>query len=135
MPAVTPPLSPSPLVAAGRPLTLAVLWGLFMLTSLPLLAGLVQGQATGVERQVLYACATAFLLGMVWRGSIWAWRLTVSFGMVAGFLVFILGMLSGTWVISGVGLGYLVLATALVGTASIRAFLDSRWAARSGRRL
>nr|WP_255639548.1 hypothetical protein [Deinococcus betulae] len=106
-----------------------------MLTSLPLLAGLVQGQATGVERQVLYACATAFLLGMVWRGSIWAWRLTVSFGMVAGFLVFILGMLSGTWVISGVGLGYLVLATALVGTASVRAFLDSRWAARSGRRL
>ncbi|WP_229784413.1 hypothetical protein [Deinococcus radiotolerans] len=124
---------------AGRVPTLAVLVSLFGLTVLPFLAGLVQGQTEGAGREVLYATGTAFLLGMVWRGSVWAWRLTVSFGMLAGFLVFIVGMLAGSaswrgWVVSVAGLGYLLLCTALVGTPSIRAFLDSRWAQRSGRR-
>ncbi|WP_328774658.1 hypothetical protein [Deinococcus aquaedulcis] len=122
-------------LAQGRTLTLATLWALFLLTVLPFVAGLVQGQTEGALRQSLYALATAFLLGMVWRGSTWAWRLTVSFGMVAGLLVFVVGMLAGGaswrgWMVSVAGLGYLVLATALVGTPSIRAFLDSRWAAR-----
>ncbi|PTA69865.1 hypothetical protein C8263_00820 [Deinococcus arcticus] len=122
-------------LAQGRSLTLATLWALFLLSVLPSVAGLVQGQTGDLLRQALYAGATAFLLGMVWRGSVWAWRLTVSFGMLAGLLVFVVGMLAGGsswrgWVVSVAGLGYLVLATALVGTPSIRAFLDRRWAAR-----
>lgn len=135
--------TPSPhdpaLAEAGRVPTLAVLVTLFGLTVLPFLAGLLQGQTAGVLREMLYAAATAFLLHMVWRGSVWAWRLTISFGMLAGFLVFIVGMLAGSaswrgWIVSLAGLGYLLLCTALVGTPSIRAFLDSRWAQRSGRR-
>lgn len=135
--------TPSPhdpaLAEAGRVPTLAVLVTLFGLTVLPFVAGLLQGQTAGVLREVLYAAATAFLLHMVWRGSVWAWRLTISFGMLAGFLVFIVGMLAGSaswrgWIVSLAGVGYLLLCTALVGTPSIRAFLDSRWAQRSGRR-
>lgn len=138
---VPPPASPfdPALAEAGRVPTLAVLVSLFGLTVLPFLAGLIQGQTEGILRELIYAAGTAFLLSMVWRGSVWAWRLTLSFGMLAGFLVFIVGMLAGSaswrgWIVSLAGVGYLLLCTALVGTPSIRAFLDSRWAQRSGRR-
>lgn len=130
---------PDPALAeSGRVPTLAVLCTLFMLTVLPFLAGLVQGQTVGTARQIVYACGTAFLLHMVWRGSIWAWRLTISFGMLAGLLVFVVGMLAGSaswrgWLVSAAGVGYLLLCTALVGTPGIRAFLDARWAQRSAR--
>lgn len=124
---------------AGRTPTLAVLVGIFMVTVTPFVAGLVQGQTADWGRNVLYAVATAALLYSVWRGSVWAWRLTVGLCMVAGLLVFVVGMLAGSvawqgWVVSGAGLAYLLLGTALVGTAVIRAFLDSRWEAR-GRQL
>ncbi|GAA5446779.1 hypothetical protein Ddep01_00524 [Deinococcus depolymerans] len=110
-----------------------------MTSSLPFVASLVQGRAQNVGQGVLSMCLTVFLLGMVWRGSVLAWRLTVGFSFVAGLLVFIVGMLTGTaawqgWVVSAAGLVYLILGTALVGTASIRAFLDSRWEARSAAR-
>lgn len=144
-PRTGPPAEPGPsplstpdaaLAQAGRVPTLAVLMALLMTSATPFLAGLLQGQTQNLGRNVLYTCLTVFLLGMVWRGSVWAWRLTVSFSMAAGLLVFIVGMLAGTaawqgWLVSGAGLVYLLLGTALVGTASIRAFLDSRWAARS----
>lgn len=124
---------------AGRTPTLAVLVGIFMVTITPFVAGLVQGQTADWLRNLLYAFATAVLLYNVWRGSVWAWRLTVGFCMVAGLVVFVIGMLAGSvawqgWVVSGAGLAYLLLGTALVGTAVIRAFLDARWAAR-GRQL
>jgi hypothetical protein len=124
---------------AGRTPTLAVLVGIFMVTITPFVAGLVQGQTADWTRNLLYAIATGVLLFNVWRGSVWAWRLTVGFCMVAGLVVFVVGMLAGSvawqgWVVSGAGVVYLLLGTALVGTAVIRAFLDSRWAAR-GRQL
>ncbi|WP_291427968.1 hypothetical protein [Deinococcus sp.] len=130
------PAPDAALAQAGRVPTLAVLMGLLMTSSTPFLAGLLQGQTQNLGRNVLYTCLTVFLLGMVWRGSVWAWRLTVGFSMVAGLLVFIVGMLAGSvawqgWLVSGAGLVYLLLGTALVGTASIRAFLNSRWAART----
>lgn len=86
---------------------------------------------------MLYAAATAVLLGQVWRGSVWAWRLTVGFGVLAGLLVFVAGMLAAVgswqgWVISLAGVAFLVLALCLVSVPGIRAFLDSRWAARRG---
>ncbi|MFC6666281.1 hypothetical protein ACFP9V_13635 [Deinococcus radiopugnans] len=116
-----------------------MLLGIFMVTITPFVAGLVQGQTADWLRNLLYAFATAVLLYNVWRGSVWAWRLTVGFCMVAGLVVFVIGMLAGSvawqgWVVSGAGLAYLLLGTALVGTAVIRAFLDARWAAR-GRQL
>ncbi|CAM3285958.1 hypothetical protein DESA109040_06640 [Deinococcus saxicola] len=124
---------------AGRTPTLAVLIGIFMVSVTPFVAGLVQGQTEGWVRDLLYAVATAVLLHGVWRGSVWAWRLTVGFCMVAGLVIFVVGMLAGSvawqgWIVSGAGLAFLLLGTALVGTAVIRAFLDSRWAQR-GRRL
>ncbi|GHG17598.1 hypothetical protein CBQ26_05620 [Deinococcus indicus] len=148
-PSVTPtpdrppaaPVSPfdPALAQAGRVPTLVVLMGLLMTSSLPFVASLVQGRAQNVAQGVLSMCLTVFLLGMVWRGSVLAWRLTIGLAMLAGLLVFVVGMLTGTtawqgWVVSGAGLVYLGLGTALVGTPSIRAFLDSRWAARSAAR-
>lgn len=132
------PFDPA-LAQAGRVPTLVVLMGLLMVSSLPFVASLAQGRAQNVTQGVLSMCLTVFLLGMVWRGSVLAWRLTVGLAMVAGLLVFIVGMLTGTtawqgWVVSGAGLAYLGLGTALVGTPSIRAFLDSRWAARRAAR-
>ncbi|CAM3835883.1 hypothetical protein [Deinococcus frigens] len=120
---------------AGRAPTLAVLTGIFMVSVTPFVAGLVQGQTADWGRNLLYAVATAALLYGVWRGSVWAWRLTVGMCMVAGLVIFVVGMLAGSvawqgWVVSGAGLAFLLLGTALVGTAVIRAFLDSRWAAR-----
>ncbi|OLV20077.1 hypothetical protein [Deinococcus marmoris] len=120
---------------AGRTPTLAVLVGIFMVSVTPFVAGLVQGQTEGWGRDLLYAVATAALLFNVWRGSVWAWRLTVGMCMLAGLVIFVVGMLAGSvawqgWIVSGAGLVFLLLGTALVGTAVIRAFLDSRWEAR-----
>lgn len=136
---VPSPFDPA-LAQAGRVPTLAVLAGLFMLATTPFFGHLLQGNADNLARNVLYAAATAALLGQVWRGSVWAWRLTVAFSMVAGLLVFVVGMLAGVsnwqgWVISLAGLGFLGLGTCLVGVPAIRAFLDSRWAGRGGSRV
>lgn len=132
--------SPSPslptLAERGRVPTLAVLLCIFMLTVTPFLGGLIQGQTANLARNILYACATAVLLGQVWRGSVWAWRITLSLCMAAGLLVFIVGMLAGSvswqgWVISVAGIAFLLLGTALVATPAIRAFLDTRWLSRT----
>lgn len=134
-----PPQSPSdPALAAGRTATLAVLAGLFMLATTPFLGRLVQGQTDHLFRNVAYALATALLLWQVWRGSVWAWRLTVGFSVFSGLLVFVVGMLAGVsnwqgWIISAAGLGFMVLGLCLVAVPGIRAFLDSRWAARPRR--
>ncbi|WP_309573180.1 hypothetical protein [Deinococcus sp.] len=122
---------------AGRIPTLAVLLGLYAVSVTPSLGALLHGQTANLASSVATACGTALLLGLVWRGHVWAWRVTVGLSMVAGLLVFVVGMLATTagpagWVVSGAGLAYLMLGTALVGTPVIRAFLDSRWAARRG---
>ncbi|GMA14983.1 hypothetical protein E5F05_12165 [Deinococcus metallilatus] len=132
------PFDPA-LAGAGRTPTLAVLAGLFMLATTPFFGHLLQGSTDNLARNVLYACATAVLLGQVWRGSVWAWRLTVGFSVCAGLLVFVAGMLAGVsnwqgWIVSLAGVGFLLLGMCLVAVPSIRAFLDARWAARGGRR-
>lgn len=136
-PARGPDLSPfdPALAGAGRTATLAVLAGIFMLATTPFLGALLRGQSENLARNVLYAAATALLLGQVWRGSVWAWRLTVGFSVFSGLLVFVVGMLAGVsnwqgWVISLAGLGFLVLGLCLVAVPSIRAFLDARWTGR-----
>lgn len=145
MSAAPPPLSPqgpspgSALANLGRSYTLATLAGLFLLTLLPFLAGLLQGRTGDWGRELLYAAATALLLGSVWRGGVWSWRLTVALCMGAGVLVFIAGMFAGAvawqgWAVSVGGLGFLACGLLLVGHPAIRAFLDTRWAARSGGR-
>lgn len=121
--------------ASGRVPTLAVLAGLFMLATTPFFGRLLRGDSADLLRNVLYACATAVLLAQVWRGSVWAWRLTVALSMFAGLLVFVAGMLAGVsswqgWVVSAAGLAFLLLGTCLVAVPGIRAFLDARWAAR-----
>ncbi|BDP41279.1 hypothetical protein DAETH_12480 [Deinococcus aetherius] len=128
------PFDPA-LAQTGRTPTLVVLAGLFMLATTPFLGRLLQGQTDNLARNVLYAAATAVLLAQVWRGSVWAWRLTVGFSILAGLLVFVVGMLAGVsnwqgWIVSLAGLGFLLLGTCLVGVSSIRAFLDSRWTRR-----
>ena len=138
LPSRPPSAPPDPALAAGRTATLAVLAGLFMLATTPFLGRLVQGETDHLFRNVAYALATAALLWQVWRGSVWAWRLTVGFSVLAGLLVFVVGMLAGVsnwqgWVVSLAGLGFLLLGTCLVGVSSIRAFLDSRWTRRGGR--
>ncbi|THF71877.1 hypothetical protein E7T06_00445 [Deinococcus sp. Arct2-2] len=132
----TPSSSLPTLAERGRVPTLAVLLCIFMLTVTPFLGGLIQGQTANLARNILYACATAVLLGQVWRGSVWAWRITLSLSMAAGLLVFVVGMLAGGvswqgWVISIAGIAFLLLGTALVATPAIRAFLDARWLSRS----
>lgn len=128
------PFDPA-LAEAGRVPTLAVLAGLFMLATTPFFGHLLRGNADNFARNVLYAAATAVLLAQVWRGSVWAWRLTVTFSMVGGLLVFVAGMLAGVsnwqgWVVSLAGVAFLLLGTCLVAVPAIRAFLDSRWAGR-----
>ncbi|TDE85958.1 hypothetical protein E0686_08925 [Deinococcus sp. S9] len=128
------PFDPA-LAEGGRVPTLAVLAGLFMLATTPFFGHLLQGNTDNLARNVLYACATAVLLGQVWRGSVWAWRLTVGLSMFAGLLIFVVGMLAAVsnwqgWIISLAGLGFLLLAICLVAVPGIRAFLDVRWAAR-----
>ncbi|WP_278913478.1 hypothetical protein [Deinococcus wulumuqiensis] len=137
---VPPPVSPaSPfdpaLAAAGQTYTLATLCGLFVLTVLPFVAALVQGQASEVPRHLAYALGTALLLRSVWRGGVWSWRVTVGLSIVAGLLVFMGGMFAGQvswqgWVVSAAGLAFIACGLLLVGHPAIRAFLDGRWAAR-----
>ncbi|MFC5847478.1 hypothetical protein [Deinococcus petrolearius] len=127
------------LAGAGRVPAQAALAALFMLGTVPFLAGLLQGQTGDFARNVLYACATAALLAQVWLGSVWAWRVTVGLSMFTGILVFIVGMLAGTvnpqgWVVSVAGMAYIALGLLLVGHPAIRAFLDGRWEARRARR-
>ncbi|GHF31186.1 hypothetical protein HNQ07_000618 [Deinococcus metalli] len=123
---------------AGRWPTLAVLIALFAVSVTPTLGALVRGQDAHLASSIPTAIGTALLLGLVWRGHVWAWRVTVGLSMLAGLLVFVVGMLAALggpagWVVSGAGIAYLLLGTALVGTPVIRAFLDRRWAARKGR--
>ena len=123
---------------AGRWPTLAVLLGLYAVSVTPSLGALLHGQTAHLASGTVTACGSALLLGLVWRGHVWAWRVTVGLSMVAGLLVFVVGMLATTagptgWVVTGAGLAYLLLGTALVGTPVIRAFLDRRWAERAGR--
>lgn len=120
--------------AEGRWPTLAALIGVYALSVTPFVSSLLRGQSDHLGRSVASACATALLLCLVWLGHTWAWRLTVAFCMAAGLLVFVGGMLSGAWVVSGAGIAYLLLGTALVGTPAVRAFLDERWAARHAAR-
>ena len=136
------PVSPHDpaLAGAGRVPTQVVLVALFMISTTPFLAGLLQGQTGDFARNVLYACATAALLAQVWLGSVWAWRVTVGLSMFTGVLVFVVGMLTGTvswqgWVISVAGMAYIALGLLLVGHPAIRSFLDGRWAERRARRL
>ena len=121
--------------AVGHLYTLMTLWGLFFLTVLPFAASLVQGQPQNVVQHVVYALATASLLRAVWRGSVWSWRLTVGLSVLAGVLVFIAGMFAGQaswqgWVVSLAGLAFIGCGLLLVGHPAIRAFLNTRWAAR-----
>ena len=116
-------------------MTLATLVGLFLLTVLPFVAALVQGQVSDLPRHALYAIATAALLYSVWRGGVWSWRLTVGLSVLSGFLVFVAGMFAGNvswqgWLVSLAGLGFIACGLLLVGHPAIRAFLDTRWAAR-----
>ncbi|MFC4425439.1 hypothetical protein [Deinococcus navajonensis] len=140
----TAPPSPAPegspfdpaLAEAGRIPALLVLWGLFVLSTTPFLGRLLQGETANLAQNVLYTIATAALLLQVWRGSVWAWRLTVAFSIFTGLVIFVVGMLTGTtawmgWLVSAAGLGYVLLACCLLAIPSIRAFLDQRWAARA----
>ena len=141
---VSPPPAPSPsglspfdpaLAGVGRSYTLATLTGLFLLTVLPFVAALVQGQASEVPRHLLYALGTALLLRSVWRGGVWSWRVTVGLSIVAGLFVFMAGMFAGQvnwqgWAVSAAGLAFIACGLLLVGHPAIRAFLDTRWAAR-----
>ena len=133
-PPATSPFDPA-LAGAGRSYTLATLSGLFLLTVLPFVAALVQGQASEMPRHLVYAAGTAVLLRSVWRGGVWSWRLTVGLSMAAGLLVFMAGMFAGQvnwqgWVVSAAGLAFIACGLLLVGHPAIRAFLDTRWAAR-----
>lgn len=140
-PSAPPPPTPegSPfdpaLAEAGRLPALLVLWALFVLSTTPFLGRLLQGETAHLARNILYGIATAALLVQVWRGSVWAWRLTVALSIFTGLLIFVVGMLTGTsawigWLVSAAGLGYVLLACCLLAVPSIRAFLDRRWAAR-----
>lgn len=128
------PFSPA-LAEQGRSYTLALLVSLFMLTILPFAVTLLRGQPEKPLQHLLYALATAFLLWSVWRGGVWSWRLTVGLSFLAGFLVFVAGMFAGAvnwqgWLVSLAGLVFIACGLLLVGHPAIRAFLDSRWAAR-----
>ena len=136
---VSPPPASSPfdpaLAETGRPLALGTLSGLFLLTVLPFAAALVQGQASEVPRHLVYALGTGLLLRSVWQGGVWSWRVTVGLSVVAGLLVFMAGMFAGQvnwqgWVVSAAGLAFIACGLLLVGHPAIRAFLDTRWAAR-----
>ncbi|MFC4639271.1 hypothetical protein [Deinococcus hohokamensis] len=143
-PTAAPPPAPegSPfdpaLAEAGRIPALLVLWGLFVLSTTPFLGRLLQGETANLAQNVLYTVATAALLVQVWRGSVWAWRLTVAFSIFTGVLIFVVGMLTGVsawigWLVSAAGIAYVLLACCLLAVPTIRAFLDERWAARRPR--
>lgn len=128
------PFDPA-LAGVGRLHTLLVLWALFLLSSLPFLARLLRGDPHAYAPSVAMTSAFALLLGLVWRGQVWAWRVTVGVAVFLGFVNFLGGMLaSGSdavgWLISAVGLAFIGLALCLLSVPSVRAFLDTRWAAR-----
>lgn len=133
-----PPSNPAfdpELAEVGRLYTFATLLGLLTLTVMPGIAALVQGQASMVPRQLIYALGTGVLLRSVWRGGVRSWRVAVGLSIVAGLFVFMAGMFAGQvswqgWVVSAAGLAFIGCGLLLVGHPAIRAFLDSRWAAR-----
>ena len=74
--------------------------------------------AQNVTQGVLSMCLTVFLLGMVWRGSVLAWRLTVGLAMVAALVPqrlmgFILGMWFLTQAMASLLGGYVATFTAM----------------------
>lgn len=129
--------SPTPAdLERGRVWLQALLWALPALVAVPTAAALLQGHTDGAVSQLLYLAATGVLMWNVWRGSVWSWRITVGLSMVTGMLVFMAGLFAGQTVTQGLlvslgGLGFLAVGLLLVSAGPVRAFLETRWAART----
>lgn len=116
----------------GRLLTKTALGLLAVLVVAPMVSFWVSGNFEHVVRQVVYLVTTLLLLWQVWRGNVWAWRVTVALSILTGLLIFMGGMLVGAqawqgWLFSLIGLFFVAAGLLLVGHEDVRAFLDVRW--------
>lgn len=107
---------------SGELLTKTVLLLLLVLVSAPTVTLWLQGHTEHIVRQVIYFSTSLLLLFYVWRGNIWAWRLTVSLSMLAGLLTLLVGMLVH-WAFAIVGGLFLFCGVLLVGHPQVREFL------------
>lgn len=123
----------------GRLLTKTALGLLAVLVVAPMVSFWVSGNFEHVVRQVVYLVTTLLLLWQVWRGNVWAWRVTVALSILTGLLIFMGGMLVGAqawqgWLFSLIGLFFVAAGLLLVGHEDVRAFLDVRWDERHQKR-
>lgn len=111
-------------------LTRLSLLALLFLVALPIVAQWLGGQYGRWPTQALTLLLSAALLFSVDRGSVLAWRVTVSLSILLGFVGFALSIVVGAWTLTLASLLFMACGLMLVGLPLIRSYLNERWAAR-----
>ena len=125
---------PPSAVPAGQTLTRALLLLILLLAAVPVVGRWLGGDFERGLRNALTLVASAWLLWNVDKGSVLAWRVTVSLSIGLGVLALLVGLVAGQgawggWIVSLVGVVFIGCGLLLVGLPEVRAYLDTRWKA------
>ncbi len=123
---------PPSAVPAGQTLTRALLLLILLLAAVPVVGRWLGGDFERGLRNALTLAASAWLLWNVDKGSLLAWRVTVSLSIGLGVLALLVGLVAGQgawggWTVSLVGVVFIGCGLLLVGLPEVRAYLDTRW--------
>ncbi|UWX62856.1 hypothetical protein [Deinococcus rubellus] len=118
---------------SGQSTTRAVLLMILLTAAVPVAARWVQGDFERWLTNGLTLLASGWLLWNVDRGSVLAWRVTVSLSIGLGVLAMLVGLVAGQgawggWIVTLVGLLFVGCGLLLVGVPDVREYLDGRWA-------
>lgn len=118
---------------SGQTTTRTLLLVILLVAAVPVAAKWVQGDFERWLSNTLILVASAWLLLNVDRGSVLAWRVTVSLSISLGVLAMLVGLVAGQgawggWIVTLVGLIFMGCGLMLVGLPDVREYLNTRWA-------
>lgn len=125
--------------ASGQTTTRTLLLVILLTAAVPVAARWVQGDFERWLSNALILLASAWLLLNVDKGSVLAWRVTISLSIGLGVLAMLVGLVAGQgawggWIVTLVGLIFMGCGLMLVGLPDVREYLNTRWAVwRRGR--
>ncbi|AZI42553.1 hypothetical protein EHF33_07175 [Deinococcus psychrotolerans] len=133
-------MSGSPLpIQSGQTTTRTLLLVILLTAAVPVAAKWVQGDFARWLSNALILVASGWLLLNVDKGSVLAWRVTISLSIGLGVLAMLVGLVAGQgawggWIVTLVGLIFMGCGLMLVGLPDVREYLNTRWATWRRRR-
>ncbi|WP_185974698.1 hypothetical protein [Deinococcus detaillensis] len=127
-------MSGSPLpIQSGQTTTRTLLLVILLTAAVPVAAKWVQGDFARWLSNALILVASGWLLLNVDKGSVLAWRVTISLSIGLGVLAMLVGLVAGQgawggWIVTLVGLIFMGCGLMLVGLPDVREYLNTRWA-------